>query len=166
MNTTEKVLIGVVLLTGLCLAARLLYLRRVRRLEAAGLDEWDADLEAGMIPDEDYLTMISTEGGSRHLAPVFTGRDGLPRHQTIDASASRLAPLPPPLTRSERMAMALERSDYLTGRAMRVIRREAEMRAGWHWDELAGTWNAGRDLVESLPWDDWLRELLDDRVAA
>lgn len=175
-DTADLIIRLSVIFLGLCLIGWLLIVKFVLkpRAEQAGLVEPHGyrgdDFYDDGYDDEDYLRVLHSAKNERMLAPAFAGqpaRSDIPR--PIEPT-SILRPLPDPMrTRpmsNEELAMALEKDDYLTGRTMRILRREREEREGWHWNELLGEWEPGRDLIDSLPYDDWLRELLEDRVAA
>jgi hypothetical protein len=151
---TETILICIVLLLALALGVRL-EIRRRSRLEDVGDEFADAMSEA--MADDAYVEAITGQQPAFTYERLYrTPRDGGPVRETRPTAV--LQPLPEP-----EPAAAVEVDEYLTGRAVRIIRRAEEERLEWHWDTLTGTWQPPAELTHSLDFDDWLRGLLEDR---
>ena len=147
---TEGIIIAVAAIITLAAISRVLYVR----WHADRADEFAA-ADTARISDYEYADAITRDFTYERL---YRHSD---RHPAEAVPTGVLAPLPPVPSQP-----VVEIDEYLTGRAIRIIRRAEEERLEWHWDTLTGTWQPPGRLTQSLDFDNWLRELLEDRVAA
>jgi hypothetical protein len=146
---TEKILIAIVAVFAAMLVFRVAQVTIIRR-HRPRLDDWAAADTA--ISDEQYVTAITDD--KFDFGQLYRPDDRPVRPGALRPAAARTARL------------EVEPDSYITGRAVRIIRRAEEERTQWHWDELTGTWNPPGDMVKDLEWDDWLRTLLTESEVA
>jgi hypothetical protein len=146
---TEKILVAIAAVFAAMLVFRVAQVAAIRR-HRPRLDDWAVADTA--ITDEQYVTAITDD--KYDFSQLYRPDDRPRRHGALRPPAARTARL------------EVEPDSYITGRAVRIIRRAEEERLQWHWDELTGTWNPPGDAVKDLEWDDWLKVLLTEQVAA
>lgn len=157
---TETIIVIIAAVLVLAAIIRVLHVRFVV-VRDDGSEFTDAIAEARA--DEEYVDAIT---GTHDFSYERLYRHG-DRTAAEMMPTAVLRPLPEepvlvPALRDESPAV----DDYITGRAVQIIRLAEEERTEWHWDTLTGEWQPPTELTQSLDFDNWLRELLEDRQVA
>jgi len=158
----ENFFIILAAVAGLAWIIRLLFVHFVKNRDRG--DDFVAAARSAM-NDDDFIEAITGEMPAFSYERLYRRSDG-PVREVQPTSVLRDLPAYPAgsLTRLYQEPAEVEPADeYITGKAVRIIRRAEEERLEWHWDTLAGTWQPPAELARSLDFDSWLRVLLEDR---